>query len=144
MLLSLFGLTEIGSLYIRNPINPGLQAAVGEHNIVFMQHYTPWVKALEEKVILKGRPHLLAYLLGLNYIRNRLKFKNVWNEVGRDRTRLELEEIADPHLPMDARFEVVITEEDSSFLSFIDHRLVTKQIIMDRLLVRVRSVVVLF
>ena len=32
----LFGLTEIGSLYIRNPINPGLQAAVSEHNVVFM------------------------------------------------------------------------------------------------------------
>jgi hypothetical protein len=33
----------------------------------------------------------------------------VWQGAEKKRTRLELEEIADPHFQLDARFEIVIT-----------------------------------
>ena len=51
------------------PNNSSLEGGVGGYNIVFIQHYTPFVKAREEKVPLTARPHLLTYLLGRQYVR---------------------------------------------------------------------------
>jgi hypothetical protein len=36
-----------------------------------------------------------------------------------NKIRLELEEIADPRFQLDARFEIIITDDDPSFLSSI-------------------------
>lgn len=107
---------------------------------MFLQHYTPMVKAMEQKVPLKSKPHLLTYILGTRYVSSTVKMAELWKEVDTERTRLELEEIANPDLQIDARFEVVITENDS-FLSHFDHRLVSKRLVEDRLLVQVSVVV---
>ena len=64
----------------------------------------------------------------------------MWDEVDNERTRLELEEVADPRLLMEARFEIVITDDDPSFLSSIRHRKVARLLVVDRLLVKVSSV----
>ena len=108
---------------------------------MFLQHYTPMVKAMEQKVPLKSKPHLLTYILGTRYVSSTVKMAELWKEVDTERTRLELEEIANPDLQIDARFEVVITENYSSFLSHFDHRLVSKRLVEDRLLVQVSVVV---
>ena len=139
-LLPLFGLTELGSVFIQKPKNPSLEAAVGGNKVVYAQHYTPTVKALEERVPLAGRPNLLTYLLGTGFVSSTSRFAKVWDEVNKERTRLELEEVADPCLPIDARFEIVMTDDNPSFLSSICHRKVARLLVVDRLLVKVSSV----
>jgi hypothetical protein len=98
------------------------------------------VKAMEERVPLQVRPNLLTYLLGEGYVRNRPnKFGKVWREVDSQRTRFELIEVCHPGVQHEARLEVVVTEEDPSFLSQIRHRTLARLLVEDRLLIRVSS-----
>ena len=83
------------------------------------------VKAMEERVPLRVRPHLLTYLLGDSeeYVSSRdKKFGEVWQEVDSQRTKLELLEVCHPTVPYAARCEIVLTEDDPSFLGSILHR----------------------
>ena len=96
------------------------------------------VKAMEERVPLRVRPHLLTYLLGEGYVSSRDKFGEVWQEVDLQRTKLELLEVCHPTVPYAARCELVLTDDDPSFLGSILHRTLARMIVMDRLLIRVR------
>lgn len=87
-----FGLSEIGNVTVGCLINPSLEAVCG-HNIVYVQHYTPTVKAMQDRVPLATRPHLLTYLLGKRYVSTHSKFKGLCTEVERERTRRELLEV---------------------------------------------------
>ena len=64
----LFGLMELGTVFIQKTKKTRLEAAVGGHKVVYAQHYTLTVKALEERVTLAGRPNLLTYLLGTQFV----------------------------------------------------------------------------
>lgn len=121
-----------------NPRNPNLDHAVGGATVTYLQLYTSMVKAMEERVPLRVRPHLLTYLLGEGYVRSRSKFGEVWQEVDSQRTKLELLEVCHPMVPHAARCELVLTEDDPSFLSTILHRTLARIIVVDRLLVKVR------
>lgn len=97
------------------------------------------VKAMEERVPLRVRPHLLTYLLGEEYVSSRdKKFGGVWQEVDSQRTKLELLEVCHPTVPHAARCEIVLTEDDPSFLGSILHRTLARMIVVDRLLIKVR------
>ena len=61
----LFGLSEIGNAYVACPRNPAIEAAASGHFVAYIQHYTPLVKAMEDKQPLILRPHLITYLLGI-------------------------------------------------------------------------------
>ena len=67
---------------------------------------------------LADRPHLLTYLLGKECVSRRSKFGKVWTEVDTETCRSELIELANPNVPIEARFEAVLTGDDPSFLSF--------------------------
>ena len=99
--------------------------------------YTPTFKAMESRVPLATRPHLLTYLLGSQYVSTKSKFNKVWSEVNEDRTKLELQEVVDPRIPLEARLEVVITEDNPSFLSSFNHQKLAKYVINDKLLIKV-------
>ena len=105
---------------------------------MYLQHYTPTIKPMQDRVPLAPRPHLLTFLLGSEYVRQRPKFRAVWDEVQSERSRLELLEVCSAHVPMEARLEVVITENDPSFLSSFRHRTIARLLAVDRLLVKVR------
>ena len=96
------------------------------------------VKAMEERVPLRVRPHLLTYLLGEGYVSSRDKFSEVWQEVDWQRTKLELLEVFHPTVPYTARCELVLTDDDPLFLGSILHRTLARMIVMDRLLIKVR------
>ena len=102
-----------------------------------MQLYTPTIKAMEERVPLAMRPNLLTYLLGRGYVSKSPKFEKVWREVDTQRTKHELLEVLQPSLPAEARLEVVLTENDPSFLSDFSHRTISRLVLNDRLLVKV-------
>lgn len=133
----LFGLSELGNITAIMPTNHALEVALQERRVVHAQFYTPTVKAMEERVPLLSRPHLLTYLLGEGYIRNATKFKAVWDEVRTQRTLHELIEVVDPAVPLDARMELVITEDDTSFLASFGHRRLARAVVKDGLLVKV-------
>lgn len=54
-----------------------------------------------------------------------------------ERTKHKLMEAAHPDVPFQARLEVVIATSDLSFVSMFDHHSIAKQVIDDRLLVKV-------
>ena len=121
------------------PRPPALQAALGEECATYIQFYTPIVKAMEERVPLAGHPNLLTYLLGEAYVSTHTKFKCVWDEVRTFRTYFELLEAVHPSVPLDARMEMVVTAADTSFLESFGHRRLTRTILRDRLLIKVRA-----
>ena len=110
---------------------------MGNHQVVHLQHYTPTVKSLQEKTPLAAKPHLLTFLLGSTYISRQAKFASTWREVSSGRMVKQLIESNRPEVSLPARFEVVITEEDPSFLDDIDHRTIVRLFVVDRLLVKV-------
>jgi hypothetical protein len=99
--------------------------------------YTPLAKSFEEQIPLQVRPYLLTYLLGRSYMSRKAKFRQLWNEVETERVRHELLEACQPNIPFDARLEVVITEDDPSFLASFNHKALARVIVVDRLLVKV-------
>jgi hypothetical protein len=142
--LPLFGLTELGNVYVQKPQNPCLEAALGGHEVIFLQHYTSTVKALEEQVPLSTGPNLLSISPGTGYVGSSPRLAEVWQEVKKERTRLKLEEIAEPRFQLDARFEIVITDDDPSFLSSIRHGKVAELLVQDGLLVKVNTLLIIF
>lgn len=112
-------LSELGNIFGTNSSNPDL---VDSHYVTYVQLYTSMVKAMEQCVPLHVRPHLLTYLLGEGYISSRNKFREVWQEVDSKRSKLERLEVCHPNVPFDTRFEIVLTEDDRSFLDHIRHR----------------------
>jgi hypothetical protein len=54
---------------------------VGGHKVMFVHHYTPTVKALEEWVPPFAKPNLLTYLLGTGYLGSSRRLAKVWQEV---------------------------------------------------------------
>ena len=73
-----FGLYELANVYMPMPFCPALHAAVGNYPVVHLQHYTPFIKGMDNDVApLLERPHLMTYLLGEGYISKRPKFKSV-------------------------------------------------------------------
>lgn len=135
--MPLFGLSELGSAYAADPTNPDLTEGVDGHRVTYVQLYTSTVKAMESRVPLQGRPHLLTYLLGEGYVSTSRRFREVWQEVDTQRTKLELLEACQPDVPFDARFELVLTEDDPSFLASIRHRALVRSLVLDGLLVQV-------
>lgn len=133
----LFGLTELANVYVPSPRNPFVEAATGGHKVTFLQHYTPMVKAMENEPSLRVRPHLLTYLLGAKYVSKRAKFKQVWDEVNTQRTLHELLELMHPTVPFDARMEVVITDNNVSFLSSFCHKRLARAVMREGLLIKV-------
>jgi hypothetical protein len=136
----LFGLSELGNVTAVMPTQPALQAALGEECVTYAQFYTPTVKGMEERVPLAGHPNLLTYLLGEAYVSTHAKFKRVWDEVRTHRTYFELLEMVHPSVPLDARMEVVVTAADTSFLSSFGHCRLTRIILRDGLLIKVRLI----
>ena len=51
------------------------------------------------------------------------------------RTKLKLLEVCHPNVPFNARFEIVMTEDDPSFLAHIRHRALARFMVLDRLLI---------
>ena len=133
----MFGLSELGNITCKSPRNADLDSAIGDHNVTFMQMYTPIIKSTDEKEPLMLRPHLLTYLLGREYVSKRPKFNSIWKEVDTQRTKLELLEMCHPSVPFDARVEVVITGDSPLFLSDFHHHRLLKLLVTDKLLVRV-------
>ena len=134
----LFGLSELGNITASMPVHPALEVALGEEpRLTYCQFYSPTVKAMEERVPLIARPHLLTYLLGEGYVSGRTKFKGVWDEVRTQRTLYELLEVVHPAVPLDARMELVVTDNDSSFLASFGHRRLARVILKGRLLIKV-------
>jgi hypothetical protein len=135
----LFSLWELGNLTVKFPVHDELEAAVGPSaTLMFLQLYTPFVKAMEERVPLVARPHLLSYMLGEDYVRRNRRFKKIWDEVHSERTRKELMEIVSIGEPFEARLEVVLMGRDLSFLSEFNHVKLAQAVVDDRLLVKVR------
>ena len=57
----LFSLWELGNLTVKFPVQDVLEDAVGPSaRLTYVQLYTPFLKAMEERVPLVGRPHLLT------------------------------------------------------------------------------------
>ena len=129
----LFGCSELGVSF---PVNAGLEAAVGGY-MAYLQLYTPTIRAMEKRVPLATRPNLLVYLLGCGYVSRRSKFKKVWKEVHTQRTKYELLKFLQPSVPLEARLEVVLTEDDPSFLESFVHRTIACLVVTNRLLVKV-------
>lgn len=122
------------------PTHPALDVALGEERcITYVQFYTPTVKAMEKGVPLSNRPYLLTYLLGEAYVSSNSNFKRVWDEVSTNRTFYEFLEVVYPAVPLDARMELVFTEEDTSFLASFGHRRLTRSILKDGLLIKVST-----
>ena len=119
----LFSRWDIGNLMVKFPVHPVLEEAVGSlARLVYLQLYTPMIKAMEERVPLIAKPHLLTYMLGEDYVKNSPKFKKVWDEVNSGRTRKELIELSRIGEPFEARLKVVVTGRDFSFLPhFVQH-----------------------
>ena len=105
--------------------------------MTYIQLYSSMVKAMEQRVPLQVRPHLLTYLLGEGYVSSKDKFQWVWREVDSNRTKHELMEACHPTIPFDARLEMVVTEDDAAFLASINHRRLARTMVLDRLLIRV-------
>ena len=61
----------------------------------------------------------------------------MWKEVETQRTKFELLEVLQPSVPLEARLEVVVTEDDPSFLDSFVHRNIGCLVVTDRLLVKV-------
>ena len=103
--------------------------AVGNYNIMYLQHYTPTVKSLHDRtpMAMACKLHLLTFLLGLTYIIRRPKFISTWREVSNGRTLKQLIEINRPDVSLPARFEVVITEDSPSFLRAFNHKTTIRQ-----------------
>ncbi len=116
---------------------PQLERVAGDAEITYVQMYTSMVKAMARRVPLNVRPNLLTYLLGEGYVRTRDKFKEVWQEVDTQRTKEELLEVCHPTVPHGARFEVVLTGDDPSFLGSFRHRTLARIMVVDRLLIKV-------
>ena len=96
----MFGLSELGNITSRSLRSADLDSAIGNHNVTFVQMYTPIIiKSTDEKEVLMLRPHLLTYLLGWEYVTKRQKFKSIWEEVDTHRTKLELLEMCHPSVP---------------------------------------------
>ena len=135
--MPLFGLSEIGGAFFTNPRNPNLEATVSSHSVKYVQLYTSIVKPMDQRQPLTERPHLLTHLLGQGYVRNAKKFKTIWKEVESKRTKLKIMEVwqCEPTIPLEARFEMVLTEDNPSFLSHIQHRTLTRVFCVDRLFV---------
>ena len=68
---------------------------------------------------------------------NTTKFKRVWDEVCTGRTFFELLEVVHPAVALEARMELVITNTDTSFLASFRHRRLAKEVLLDRLLIKV-------
>ena len=119
-----------------DPRNPSLQAAVGARDLPYVQFYTPLVKAMEEQVPLASKPNL-TYLLGEGYVSGSHKFRSMWQEVDTQRTKHELLEAVHPTVPMEARLEVVLTDEDPGFLTSFRHHTIACMVVAGRLLVKV-------
>ena len=135
----LFGLFELGNTIFYYPDNPNLEGAVGNHNVTYVVFYTPITKPLEELTPLRVRPYLLTYLLGRRYVSTKPKFRDVWNEVETERTRHVLLEACQPTVQLDAWLEVVITEDDPSFLASFNHKALARVVVVDRLLIKVNN-----
>ena len=121
------------------PVHDVLEDAVGPSaRLMYLQLYTPFVKAMEERVPLVARPHLLTYMLGEEYIKTNRRFRTIWDEVHSERTKRELMEIVSTGEPFEARLEVVLMGSDLSFLSEFDHTKIAQEVVDDRLLMKVR------
>ena len=58
---SRFSLWELGNVTVTFPLHDVLEDAVGPSaRLMYLQLYTPFVKAMEERVPLVARPHLLT------------------------------------------------------------------------------------
>ena len=101
--------------------------------------YTPITKPLEELTPLQVQPYLLTYLLGQRYVSTKPKFRDLWNEMETERTRDILLEACQPTVQLDARLEVVITEDDPSFLASFNHKALARVVVIDKLLVKVKN-----
>ena len=130
----LFGLTELANLA---PNNPTLEAAIGNRTVQYLHLYTPMVKALQERVTTGGAAVPSHVPPRKGYVSRRSKFQSVWREVNHERTRHELLEACRPNVPFDARLEVVVTDDDVSFMSCFDHQAIARAVLVDRLLVKV-------
>ena len=117
--MPLFGILELGNIFKSDTQNPDLDAAFGGHNVTYIQLYLSMVKAMEQRVPLQVRPHLLTYLLMEGYVSSKDKFQ--W-EVDSNQTKHEVMEACHPTVPFDARLEMVVTEDDAAFLASINHR----------------------
>ena len=137
MVLPLFGLSELRNVFARSPKNPNLEHAVSGATLTYVQPYISMVKAMEERVPLHVRPRLLTYLIGEGYVSSRVKFGEVWQEVDSQQAKLELLEVCHPIVPYAARVEIVLTEDNPSFLGPILHRTLARTIVVDRLLIQV-------
>jgi hypothetical protein len=73
------------------------------------------------------------------YVSKRPKFLSLWKEVDTQKTKLEILEMCHPNVPFDARFEVVITEDDSQFFADFHHHQLLRLLVTDGLLVRVTA-----
>ena len=135
----LVSLWELGNLTVRGPVHQVVEEAIGPRGrLAYVQLYMPFVKGMDEHVPLVARPHLLTYMLGEQYIWTNQKFKKVWDKVQTQRTRQELMEMANPSVAFEARFEVVVTGRDLSFLSVFDHASIAQAVVDDQLLIKVR------
>ena len=76
--------------------------------------------------------------LGEGYVSSRDKLGEVWQEVDLQRTKLELLEVCHPTVSYAARCELMLTDDDPSFLGSILHRTLARMIVVDRLLIKVR------
>ena len=88
------------------------------------------VKAMEERVPLHVMPHLErgTSAAGTSSVKS-----------GRRWTRSErLLEVCHPTVPYAVRCELVLTDDDPSFLGSILHRTLARMIVVDRLLIKVR------
>lgn len=122
------------------PVHDVLEDAIGPSaRLMYLQLYTPFVKAMEERVPLVARPHLLTYMLGEEYVKTNKRFKTIWGEVHSGRMGRELMEIVSTCEPFEARLEVVLMGRDLSFLPEFDHTKIAQAVVDDRLLVKVRS-----
>ena len=130
-------MSELGNITAGMPTHPVLQWAVGDRCVTYAQFYTPTAKAMDERVPLKGHPYLLTYLLGKVYVSTQSKFKHLWDEISTHRTFYELLEVVHPSVPLNARMEIVVTDDDTSFLASHGHHRLTRRFIKDGLLVKV-------
>ena len=137
----LFGLTELGNFTNDSPKVPALDAAFGNSHpqVTYCQACSPFIKGLEKRVPLLGRPNLVTYLLGKAYVSQRSCFKEVWGEVSTRRTQQELREMVSATAPLPARLELVATDVNTSFLASFRHRDLCKAVVREGLIVKVSA-----
>ena len=138
----LFGLTELGGFTTPSPKVPALIAAFAGNSaphLTYCQCYCPFIKGMENRVPLLGRPNLVTYLLGKQYVSQRSCFKEMWEEVSTRRTQQELREMISPTAPLPARLEIVVRSTSTSFLESFGHRALSKAIVKAGLLVKVST-----